>query len=160
MPKYNTTVNVEVENIVYRELESINITINETTVTGSIKVDINSTLEGFTNITRDLTLDGNKAQLNLTGLAVGEYNVTVFYDGDSRFNGNFTKDAFLVEKLADYELNVTAQNILYGEEENIVITLPIDAQGNVKIDIAGTDITDRIVPVTEGRSNLTIPAYF
>ena len=157
--KLNTSVEVIVSNINYTQMESINITINETTATGNVTVYVNSTLSGFTNRTETIILTGNQAQLNLTDLDVGEYNVTVIYNGDDNHNGNTTNVTFTVNRLADYTINVTVNNITYGEKSTIDITVPYDAEGIVLVNITGTDIIDREVPINNGHAILVLDEY-
>ena len=154
--KLNTTVELNVSDINYTQHELVNITINETTATGSVTVMVNSTVDGFTNQTHNYEFEGNIIQLDLGDLKTGVYNVSVIYSGDSMYYGNITSKTFTVNKLADYDLNVSAVNITYGEEEVILVNLPADAKGIVTVNVTGR--ASQTINLEEGNT-LIIPAY-
>ncbi|MEE1117115.1 Ig-like domain repeat protein, partial [Methanosphaera sp.] len=157
--KLNSTVNVDVADIIYGDVESINISINESDAAGNVTVYVNSTVEGFENITKELRLVDAKTQLNLSDLNAGTYNVTVVYPGDSKYEGNTTIVEFTVDKLADYDVNITAMNITYGDDETITVKLPEDATGLVKISIDGITISEDTKELSGGVAEFTIPKY-
>ena len=137
--KLNTTVELNVSDINYTQHELVNITVNESSAQGSIIVEVNKTSDNSNVFNQTYTFSGSIIQVDLSDLATGEYNVTVTYLGDSIYNGNNTSKTFTVNRLAEYELNVTAVNITYGEEETITVNLPNDAKGTVTVNITGRD---------------------
>ncbi|WP_458406325.1 Ig-like domain repeat protein, partial [Methanobrevibacter sp.] len=150
--KRNTTTVVSGQTpIAYGDIENLTITVNETDVSGTIIVYVNSTKEGFENITKVIDIvDGNVVQWNIDEkvLPAGEYTVTAIYSGDSKYNGSNGTYIFVVDKITDYEITVEANNTVYGEDEIIIVTVPDDATGNVVLvsPVLGQDtLTEQIV---------------
>ena len=159
--KLNTTVELNVTDINYTNTEIINFAINETEATGLVTVEVTGDVEGFTPITEDYEFNGEVLQLPLSGLKAGTYTVTVSYPGDGKYNNNSTIRTFKVESQPDYNINVSAVNITYGEEETITVSLPEDAKGTVNVKITGINnnfVTDKTIDLSSGNT-LVIPAY-
>ncbi|RAP51324.1 MAG: hypothetical protein BZ138_05490, partial [Methanosphaera sp. rholeuAM270] len=150
----NTSVLLNVSDINYTDTEIINFTVNETGATGNVKVEVTSDVEGFTTIKQSYEFTGEVLQLPLTGLQAGTYYVTVSYEGNGKYNSNFTQDSFKVNKNGDYKLNVTAQNIMFGEDEILIVYLPSDAKGLVTVNVTG--MNPATINMAEGNV-LTIP---
>ena len=92
--KQNTTTTVDaLSPIKYGTIEDLNITVNSTEATGTIILYINSTVDGFNNITKTFTLttdDEGKVNWDIDELIlpVGTYDVTAVYSGDRKFRNH------------------------------------------------------------------------
>ena len=157
----NFTGNWTSANIVVNKLEStVNITVSNGTVgskqtitvevpqnaTGQVLIDINDQ-HYYANIT-----DG-KAILELDTLPEGEYSVNATYLGDENYTSSHNSDKFIVTKNKS-TVNITPQNITFGENEVITFTVPEDATGNITVVVNNKTY---IVPVSGGQGNLTVP---
>ena len=160
--KRNTTTTIEGQTpIPYGSIENLTITVNETAVTGTINLYVNSTVNGFENITKvfDLTeTDLGKVKWNSEGkvLPAGTYYVTAVYSGDTKYNGSTGTYQFVVKQNDDYSVIVEANNTIYRENQVIVVTVPDDAEGTVTIVIEGTSIS-LTENVENGKAVFTIP---
>ena len=161
--KRNTTITVDGDSpISYGTIENLVAQVNETGVTGTITIYVNSTVDGFRNQTHVATItvdDEGRATWDIDEivLPVGSYNVTAVYSGDDKYNGNTsTIKVIVVEKNSTYEISVEANNTVYGTNQVIIVTVPDNANGTVTITIAGTEIilTENVV---NGKAVFTIP---
>ena len=149
--KLNTTISAEpTEVIKVFENEIINVTVNEN-ATGAVKVVIN-------NAEYLINLNKGTAQFNISGLVKGNYtNITVTYVGDDYFNGNSTNISFEVIPTDDYNISVEVENIKYGENATILVTLPMGASGNVTIYVDSVKYEN--VPIKNGIATLQTTQY-
>lgn len=77
----------------------------------------------------------------LNNFAEGEYNITIAYSGSNMFEGANASCIFKVKKY-DTSLNVTARDIVVGENETIQITVsPSDLRGKATLNINGVNQT-------------------
>ena len=127
--KYNTTISVNTTNITHIQHEVINITLLNDTV-GVVSVFINGD-EYFARI------NNGTAILELPLLPVGEYNVTVTFPGDDKYNNNTTVAKFSVLPVTP-DIVIDVENVTYGNSTPIVVTLINCAEGTVSIEIDGT----------------------
>ena len=127
--KYNATVGIETANITLGDTEVINITLPED-ATGILNVTVNGT-SYYVEIT-----NGN-ATLALPGLNVGVYNVTVTFDGDKKYYNATNSTLFNVSK-ATPGIIVSVENITYGQDAVVIVTVPEGVSGNVTITLNGT----------------------
>ncbi len=127
--KYNTTFSVNVTNITHNQKEIINITfVNETE--GVVYIYVND--GNYSAIINNRT-----AILELSDLTVGEYNVTVKFPGDWKYNNVTNMTKFYVEQITP-EIVIDVDNVTYGDPTKIIITLPDCVKGDVSIKIDGT----------------------
>ena len=86
------------------------------------------------NVTAEII--NGEAKFNATGLSVGRYLVNVTYLGDKLYDvaGNFTY--FNITK-ADLTASGIGLNVTVKEDGGIVITVPSDFDGKVKVDVNG-----------------------
>ncbi|MBQ6512857.1 Ig-like domain repeat protein [Methanobrevibacter sp.] len=144
--KYNTTLSANVTNITIVQNEIINITLlNDTTGVVSVIVDGKEYFGRINNGT---------ASIVLPQLPVGEYNVTLYYEGDGKYNNVTNYTLFKVSQVTP-EMTIDIENVTYGNSTHIVITLPEDAEGNVSIKIDG-DPFDVPKPVDKGRVEFVV----
>ena len=160
--KQNTTTTVDaLTPIKYGTVEDLNITVNFTDATGTIILYINSTVDGFNNITKTFTLttdDEGKVNWDIDELIlpVGTYDVTAVYSGDRKYNNSTSQvKLIIVEQNEAYEITVEANNTVYGQDEIIIVTVPSDANGTVTISINGREIETKQVSDGKAIFNVT-----
>ena len=139
--KYNTTISVNTTNITHIQHEVINITLINETV-GVVSVFVNDD-EYFARISNGTAI------LELPLLPVGDYNVTVIFSGDGKYNNNMTYAKFSVLP-ATPDIIIDVENVTYGNSTQIVVTLINCAEGTVSIEIDGTQY-DIPKPLNNGR---------
>ncbi|WP_296888045.1 Ig-like domain repeat protein [uncultured Methanobrevibacter sp.] len=144
--KYNTTLSVNTTNITHIQHEVINITLLNDTV-GVVSVFINDD-EYFARI------NNCTAILELPLLPVGEYNVTVVFPGDDKYNNNTVKSKFKVSQVTP-DVNIEVENVTYGDSTKIVVTIIDCVEGNVTIKIDGTQYGNP-KPVENGRVEFVV----
>jgi len=127
--KYNTTFTINVTNITHDQKEIINVTfLNETE--GVVYIYVND--GNYSAIINNRT-----AIFELSNLTVGEYNVTVKFPGDWKFNNVTNMTRFYVKKVVPDAI-IDVDNVTYGNPTNIIINVPDCVSGNISIKINGT----------------------
>ena len=116
-------------------------------VTGPVLVDVNG-VGYYVNIT-----DG-KGQLVLRDMAGGDYDVSARYPGDDKYGPSSTVSGSA--KITDLPSSVTAKvdNITYGDNAVVEVSVPDDATGTVTVTIDGKDYTAN---VTAGKALIVVP---
>jgi hypothetical protein len=96
-----------------------------------------------------------KGNLTVSGLANGTYDVNVTFAGDDKYVASNDTATLKVNKVDDYVIDVTAQDITFGENETIVIVLPADVDATqlvVKVDGIERDYT-----IVNGVATVVVP---
>ncbi|WP_299521800.1 Ig-like domain repeat protein [uncultured Methanobrevibacter sp.] len=134
--KVDSSISVDVDDIIVGEDAVVNV-ILPTNATGYVIITVNN--ENYT-----VAIVDGKAVKKISGLGVGNYNVTVKYGGDNNYNGVTNIVGFKVSKI-NPEMNVSIENIVFGQELSIVINVPSDATGSVVVTVDGKKYTLKIV---------------
>ena len=144
--KKNTTISAVSTNISFWDAEEINVTV-DANASGYIKIKLGDNQE-YVEI-----IDHGVARFKIPNLFPKDYrNVEVLYNGDPYFNGNTTYINFTVGPSGNYSINVTAPDIIYGQNATVYVYVPSLAQGNVTIYVDG--IERGYVPVINGVATL------
>ena len=143
--KLTPTITVNATNITVGDKTLIEVTA-PSDVTRPVLVDVGG-VGYYVNIT------GGKGQLYVPNLASGEYNVTAKYLGDDKYGEAQNKTSFNVSKVPS-TVNVTADNITYGDKAVIKVQTPKDLCGNVTVSVDGENHT---VFVSGGEGTLVVP---
>ena len=98
----------------------------------------------FQNRTIYLTTDVNGIAKLPVVTSVGKYDVTVIYKNITKFDVITVKPAVM---------NVNIEDVIFGVSETIIVTLPVDATGNITFKIDGVVINKALV---NGRVNVSI----
>ena len=117
---------VTTQNIDLGSDETITISINEN-ATGTISIVLNGQ-----TYTEDIST-GNIVKV-ISNLPAGTYTARVTYSGDLRYSQITKTSKFTVSKL-NPNMNVTANNIQYGENAIFNVVLPSDATGTVSVTV-------------------------
>ena len=155
-------INVTVEDIDYLENATVIITLGEVT-TGNVTITIvganNYTAEYIVNLddydfTKEyispiVDSDGNNIivrvpinylEYNITGLNASDYTVSVKFNGNSEWATSSNSTNFTVHKI-DSVIDIDVDNIKYGENATVIVTLPPTATGNITVYVAGKNYT-------------------
>ena len=139
--KHNSTVDIAVDPTHYVGDDFTIIVTNNTTV--------NVTINGKSYT---VGADG-KVSIDTTALPAGEYIVTATVTESDKYYGNTTTKVFNIVKVAS-KVNVTAENIVYGNESEITVKVPVQQTGYVTITVNNKNYTEVI---TNGEAKFTIP---
>ena len=104
--------------------------------TGSVTVNVNG---------KDYTepVVNGIANVKVSGLKADTYDVIVKYSGDNNYNDAVATSSFTVSKV-DSTMDVTVDDIVFGEDLTVEAVLPADATGEVVITVDGTPYTATI----------------
>ena len=104
--------------------------------TGNVTVNVNGKNYNGTVI-------NGMANVKVSGLKADTYDVAVKYSGDNNYNDAVATSSFTVSKV-DPTMDVTADDIVFGEDLTVEAVLPADATGKVVIVVDGTPYTANI----------------
>ena len=104
--------------------------------TGSVTVNVNG---------KDYTepVVNGVVNVKVSGLKADTYDVAVKYSGDNNYNTAVATSSFTVSKV-DSIMDVTVDDIVFGEDLTVEAVLPADATGEVVITVDGTPYTATI----------------
>ena len=97
-------------------------------------------------------IENGVASVTVSDLKAGDYTVTVKYTGDNNYNEATGSAEFSVLKITP-EMDVTVEDIVFGEDLIVNAVLPVDATGEVVITVNGVDYP---VPIVDGKATGTI----
>ena len=92
------------------------------------------------------------ANVKVSGLKADTYDVAVKYSGDNNYNAVVATSSFTVSKV-DSTMDVTVDDIVFGEDLTVNAVLPADATGEVVITVDGVDYP---VAIVDGKATGTI----
>ena len=113
--------------------------------TGSVTVNVNG--KDYTG-----TVVNGIANVKVSGLKADTYDVAVKYSGDNNYNDAVATSSFTVSKV-DPTMDVTVDDIVFGEDLTVNAVLPADATGKVVIVVDGTSYTANI---TDGKATQVV----
>ena len=113
--------------------------------TGNVTVNVNGKNYNGTVI-------NGMANVKVSGLKADTYDVAVKYSGDNNYNDAVATSSFTVSKV-DPTMDVTADDIVFGEDLTVEAVLPADATGKVVIVVDGTPYTANI---TDGKATQVV----
>ena len=149
--KKESQVNVTAVNITVDQDETITISITNGT-TGVVLIDINGT-DYYANIVN------GEAKLVVKNLAVGNYTVTVNYNGDAIYNASTNSTKFKVTKL-NSEITVAVVGvtaIAQGNDVLINMTGPKDVTGVAIVTVSHADQSQNYtVYINNGQGSLIV----
>ena len=84
-------------------------------------------------------------------LGVGDYEVTVIYNGNAKYNATNITKTFSIGKISDYNVTLNTTDVVAGENSTLVIVLPEDATGVVNVTVGKdsykANVTDGVASV-------------
>ena len=108
------------------------------------------------------TLNYNYYKYTNADLGVGNYTIIAKYYGSSRYTENTISKEFIVRPIYKYEFDVEAEDTVIGDEVNVTVTLPDDAEGIIKINDNEYEITGKKTVIAlpaqtkSGKNNITV----
>ena len=126
--KLNSFIDVNVSDVVYGEDVFIDVCLSGD-ATGTVRLLLNN--QNYT-----ASLVGGRAAFILPDLGVGFYKAKIFYSGDDNYYSNTSDISFYV--LKDHiSLDVSVNDVLYGEDVVIKVVFDKNVSGKVSVDVGG-----------------------
>ena len=141
--KNNTDIIITADNIIAGQDLIVDVYLSEN-ATGNVTLTIGS--ESYTQ-----SLTDAHAQFVVSGLTAGSYDLIVDYAGDDNFNKAQNISQVIVKGIPT--ININAQDINYGEDLIIDVSVNSAATGNITITVNGKDYN---MELNEGKAILNI----
>ena len=133
--KVDSAIDVAVSDIKVGEDAVISVKL-ASDATGEVVITVNG--EDYT-----AAIENGVASVTVSDLKAGDYTVAVKYTGDNNYNEATGSAEFSVLKITP-EMDVTVEDIVFGEDLIVNAVLPVDATGEVVITVNGEDYTAAI----------------
>ena len=133
--KVDSAIDVAVSDIKVGEDAVISVKLADD-ATGEVVITVNG--EDYT-----AAIENGVATVTVSDLKAGDYTVAVKYAGDNNYNGATGSAEFSVSKITP-DMDVTVNNIVFGEDLTVNAVLPADATDEVVITVNGEDYTAAI----------------
>ena len=143
--KVDSSIDVAVDTIDFGEDAVISVKLADD-ATGEVVITVNG--EDYTT-----AIENGVASVTVSDLKAGDYTVAVKYVGDNNYNGATGSAEFSVSKITP-DMDVTVNNIVFGEDLTVNAVLPADATGEVVITVNGKDYS---VVIENGVASATVP---
>ena len=128
--KVDSVIDVAVDSIDFGEDAVISVKLAND-ATGEVVITVNG--EDYT-----AAIENGVATVTVSDLKADDYTVAVKYAGDNNYNGATGSAEFSVSKITS-DMDVTVNNIVFGEDLIVDAVLPADATGEVVITVNGKD---------------------
>ena len=142
--KIDSAIDVAVSDIKVGEDAVISVKLFSD-ATGEVVITVNG--EDYT-----AAIENGVASVTVSDLKAGDYTVAVKYTGDNNYNGATGSAEFSVLKITP-EMDVTVEDIVFGEDLIVNAVLPVDATGEVVITVNGVDYH---VAIENGVASVTV----
>ena len=142
--KIASTVDISVDDIKVGEDATITVNV-PSDATGSVTITVNG--KDYT-----VAIVNGKVVQTISGLGAGSYDVTVKYVGDNNYNASSNSAKFSVSKVTP-SMDVTVDNIVFGDDLTVNVVLPVDATGSVTVTVDGMDYN---VAIVDGKATQSI----
>ena len=142
--KIDSAIDVAVSDIKVGEDAVISVKL-ASDATGEVVITVNG--EDYT-----AAIENGVASVTVSDLEAGDYTVAVKYTGDNNYNEATGSAEFSVLKITP-EMDVTVEDIVFGEDLIVNAVLPVDATGEVVITVNGVDYH---VAIENGEATVTV----
>ncbi len=142
--KVDSAIDVAVSDIKVGEDAVISVKL-ASDATGEVVITVNG--EDYT-----AAIENGVASVTVSDLKAGDYTVAVKYTGDNNYNEATGSAEFSVLKITP-EMDVTVEDIVFGEDLIVNAVLPVDATGEVVITVNGEDYH---VAIENGVASVTV----
>ena len=142
--KITPEMDVTVEDIVFGEDLIVNAVL-PVDATGEVVITVNG-------VDYHVAIENGVASVTVSDLKAGDYTVAVKYTGDNNYNEATGSAEFSVLKITP-EMDVTVEDIVFGEDLIVNAVLPVDATGEVVITVNGVDYH---VAIENGVASVTV----
>ena len=138
--KYDSTTTLSCD-VVERDNKAIlNIEVSPNDATGSVTIKINHNGEIEEQI---VNLVSAKAIYTINDVAKGDYNIEISYSGNEKYLASGATSRFEIDKVTP-SFNVYVDNIKYGQEAIVKVTLNDDAGGNITVVVGNDEFTSKV----------------
>ena len=144
--RLNDTVSISVYDINAGETESVVIVLPSDVTNGAISVKFDN------DPVDDYVIKNNVITFNRTINVSGNYTVDVSVTGDVKYNNLAASANFTVFKTDDYNILVSADNVIVGENTTVKVNLPDDATTGIVI------INGKECSVSDAKMGVNLPA--
>ena len=142
--KITSAISIASNDVTYGEIPQIEITVSKD-ATGEVIIHV-----GNNNYTANI--EDGIADVNLTGLNAGDYDVIVTYSGDVNFETAQNETKLTINK-KDSTLTIETNDIHVGESANVVVNVDADASGSIRLNINGGVYT---VDIVDGKAAFNV----
>ena len=142
--KIDSAIDVSADTIDFGEDAVISIKL-ASDATGEVVITVNG--EDYT-----AAIENGVASVTVSGLKADDYTVEVKYAGDNNYNEAAGSAEFSVLKITP-DMDVTVEDIVFGEDLIVNAVLPGDATGEVVITVNGVDYH---VAIENGEASVTV----
>ena len=142
--KVDSAIDVAVDTIDFGEDAVISVKL-ASDATGEVVITVNG--EDYT-----AAIENGVASVTVSGLKADDYTVAVKYSGDNNYNEAAGSAEFSVLKITP-DMDVTVEDIVFGEDLIVNAVLPVDATGEVVITVNGVDYH---VAIENGVASVTV----
>ena len=142
--KVDSAIDVAVSDIKVGEDAVISVKL-ASDATGEVVITVNG--EDYT-----AAIENGVASVTVSDLKAGDYTVAVKYTGNNNYNEATGSAEFSVLKITP-EMDVTVEDIVFGEDLIVNAVLPVDATGEVVITVNGVDYH---VAIENGEASVTV----
>ena len=143
--KLKTDLIVKGEDIIVGSDEVLTITTSEN-LTEVVIVDVGG--KNYTTF-----VENGKGSLTVRDLAQGNYTVTVYFPGNTKYDAQSNTTKFAVNSKKSSALSIDTIDILVGQDEIITVNVNKVATGNITVVIRGREYTETI---NDGVATFTI----
>ncbi|MBR0270466.1 MAG: Ig-like domain repeat protein [Methanobrevibacter sp.] len=150
--KIKTDIIISGENIVVGHDEVLTIT------TANFTEVITVEIEGINYTT---FVENGIGNLTISNLPIGNYNATVYFPGNTKYNAVSNRTSFEVTDKKSSALSIDVKDIIVGQDAVITVNVTDGATGEVTIVIRGREYTEKLEngSATFTISNLTARDY-
>ena len=145
---------------VSKRQSSIDVSVNATTVGNDVIINVTlpSNATGYVIVKVDgqnysINTTGGVGSLRIGGLGNTTHSVSVTYLGDDQYMSSTGGAEFTLDKV-ESTVSAVGENITVGDKEVITVKVPVDATGNVTVEIAG--VGTFTIPVANGTGILVV----
>ena len=126
--KENITFNAETKDISYGETAVVEVSNFPDDASGKVSVRVIQTNEIiFANVSK------GKAIINISSLSAGEYNLEIRYTDDNKYMADKQNDTIIKVNKIDPKINISSNDINYGDILNIIVNLPKEINQEILI---------------------------
>ena len=143
--KLKIDITVQGNDIPFGSDEELTITASQN-LTHVIILEVDG--KNYTSFVKD-----GKGNFTLRDLTAGLHNVTVYFEGDLRYDAAQNDTTFTVESRSESDININVNSIVIGDDVVIYANVTPGATGSVTIVVAGDAYTK---PLTGDKVNFTL----
>ena len=134
--KHVSQISLDIAQIIVGENLVLSITTSNGT-TGNVTLKINKD-------NHSLSLNDSKTNYTIKNISRGDYIITAVYDGDEKYLSSSVSTRIEVDNIIS-DMEISLNDIVYGEAEIINVKLNDNATGNVTVAVDGISKTSKLI---------------